>query len=83
MTKQILGKQIVDYFSKKNNRQVTGVTLHCAGNDTRVEGLGVETIYIPSVSSLYADVMNMPLGTEIVVGYNRWGSVDTVSAVKK
>ena len=46
MSKKIVGKQNVDYVSKKTGQPVTGVTLHCVGESNRVEGMECETIFV-------------------------------------
>lgn len=79
---KIVGKQAVDYISKKTNQQVTGVTLHCVGENGRVEGMGVETLFVSSKSPIYENVMKFPLGSEITVSYNRWGSAENISLCK-
>lgn len=82
MTKKILGKQSVDYVSKKTNSPVVGVTLHVVGEDSRVEGMACETIYVSEKSPMYQQVLSYPLGSEIMVQYNRWGNVDTIALCK-
>lgn len=77
---KIVGKQKVDYVSKKTGEQVTGVTLHCVGTNARVEGECVETIFISGKSGLFPEVSKMPVGKEISVSYNRYGSVESVHA---
>lgn len=83
MKKQIIGKQNVDYVSKKTNQQVTGITLHVIGEDSRVEGMATETVFISSKSEVYNAVKNMPLGSDVVFSYNRWGNVENVLLCKK
>ncbi len=78
----IVGKQKVDYVSRKKNQPVQGVTLHCESQRNGVEGVSVETIFISAKSNMYSEVVTMPLGTQITVGYNRWGSVEYVQACK-
>lgn len=79
---KIVGKQSVNYISKKTQEPVKGVSLHCVGSRNDVEGHSVETIFISAKSAMYDEVSKMPLGTEITVSYNRWGSVDYVQACK-
>ena len=75
---RIVGKQDVDYVSKKTNNPVQGVTLHCVGKSDRVKGEAVETICISAKSPMYQQCMEYPLGTEVTVSYNRYGSVETI-----
>lgn len=79
---KIVGKQNVDYISKKTQEPVKGVSLHCTGTRNNVEGEAVETIFVSAKSGLYDEVIKMPVGTEVSVSYNRWGSVDSLHAVK-
>ena len=83
MRKKIVGKQNVDYVSKKTNQQVTGLTLHCVSEDSRVSGLAVETIFLSSKAGYFNEVLNFPLNSEIDCSYNRWGNVDTITLCKK
>lgn len=83
MGKKIVGKQMVDYVSKKTGQPVTGVTLHLTGLSNRVEGLECETVFISSKSPMYAQCMEYPLESEVSLSYNRYGSVDTISIIKK
>lgn len=82
MSMKIVGKQNIDYVSKKTNQPVSGVSLHCVGENSRVEGMGVETIFVSAKSPMYDQVMKFPLGSEITISYNRWGSADTISLCK-
>lgn len=82
MQKKVVGKQIVDYVSRKTNLPVQGVTLHCVGTEENVQGLSVETIYISNKSKSYDTCMNLPIESKITVSYNRWGNIDTVELCK-
>lgn len=79
---KIVGKQRVDYISKKTQQPVKGLSLHCVGTSNRVEGECVETIFVSEKSAMYDEVYELPIGSAITVTYNRWGSVESVSAVK-
>lgn len=79
MTKKILGKQSVDYVSKKTNQPVVGLTLHVVGEDSRVEGMACETIYVSDKSPMFQQAISYSLGAEIMVQYNRWGSVESLT----
>lgn len=47
MRVQVLGIQKVDYTNKQG-RQVTGTTFHVAFEDSNVDGLSSDTIYVSS-----------------------------------
>ena len=83
MKKIIVGKENVDYISKKTNEPVKGITLHTIGADQRVQGHACETIFISIKSPMYEQVLNYPIESEITVQYNRWGSVESVLLVEK
>lgn len=75
---KVVGKQAVDYKSKKTGNPVTGVTLHCTVPNDRVNGLAVETIFISGKSEQYEAADKLPLGSEIIILYNRYGQVDDI-----
>ena len=81
--KKIIGIQPVDYVSRKTNKQVTGLTLHLTFEDDRIRGLGTETVFVSTQSICYNDVAALPLGTEVNVYYNRYGSVEDIRPAKK
>lgn len=80
--KEIVGKQKVEYTSKRTQELVKGISLHCVGTSNNVEGKSVETIFVSARSALFDAVSKLPVGTEIDVSYNRWGSVEDVRACK-
>lgn len=79
---KIVGKQRVDYVSKKTNQPVVGVTLHCVGSNERVEGLACETIFVSSKSAIYDKVVNLALESNVNIVYNRWGSCEDIVLCK-
>lgn len=81
MGKEIVGKEKVDYVSKKTNNPVVGLTLHCVSDPVsreRFEGREVDTIFISNKSPMYDQCAAFPVGSKITVQYNRWGSVESV-----
>lgn len=79
---KIVGKQNVDYISRKTQEPVKGVSLHCVGARNDVEGEAVETIFISAKSGLFDEVAKMPIGTKIRVFYNRYGSAHYIEVEK-
>lgn len=80
--KRLVGRETVDYVSKKTNNPVKGVSLHVVGGTSnRIEGEAVETIFISEKNDLYAAVMKAPLGSELKVSYNRFGSVEDMEII--
>lgn len=82
MEKKIIGKERVDYVSRKTNQPVKGTSLHVIGKDSKVEGMACETIFISEKSPMYEQVMGYPLESNVTVQYNRWGSVESVILAK-
>lgn len=82
---KLVGRESVDYTSKKTNEQVEGLKLHvlaAKGSNKRVEGCAVETIWISKRSDLYKMAAELPIDTNIDCSYNRWGSVDNFQVLK-
>lgn len=81
---EIVGKEEVDYVSKKTNERVEGLKLHCIGEvdaKTRVKGIAVETLWISKRSEMYADAVKVPMNTAITCNYNRWGGLEGFSVI--
>ena len=73
---EVVGKQKVDYVSKKDGDRKVGISLFCVcdgGNN--VEGKSVEKLYISDKNELYGFAKSLPVGSLIKVTYNRYGSV--------
>lgn len=81
MNVKLVGKQNVDYVSKKTNNPVQGITLHVLAKSDRVEGESCENFFISNKSPMYSQCLGFPLGSELVVQYNRWGSVESAVLV--
>lgn len=78
---KIVGTRIVDYVSKKTGLPVKGISLQCAGPRDGVNGMAVEQVFVSDKLPFYHEVLEYPLGSEIVCFYNRYGSVESVSLV--
>ena len=85
MVFKFVGRELVDYTSKKTNEQVEGLKLHVIGaknSNKRVEGCAVETMWISKRSDLYKMALELPIDTNIDCTYNRWGNVDNFRVLK-
>lgn len=74
---EILGKEKVDYVSRRTGQPVKGTNLHCTvleGGKTGVEGVQVERLYVKET----IDCSALAVGDAIDVYYNRFGSVDSI-----
>lgn len=80
MNMKVVGKERVDYPSKKTGKQVTGISFNCVMDTTsdRFEGMRVDTVFVSSKSPMYDQCVGFPVGCEISVMYNRYGSVESV-----
>ena len=81
--KKVVGKQTVDYVSKKTGQPVKGVTLHLTYPDDRIIGLGTESVFVSAKSTCYSVVMCLELGDDVDLFYNRYGSVEDIRPVAK
>lgn len=84
MEMKLVGKEKVDYVSKKSGNPVVGLQLHSLYKSDRAdtEGEFVERIFVSSKSPMYEQVCRFPLGCNFSVQYNRWGSVESVTLCK-
>lgn len=80
MNMKVVGKERVDYPSKRTGKQVTGLSFHCVQdtNNDRFEGMRVDTVFVSTASPMYEQCAAFPVGCEISVMYNRYGSVESV-----
>ncbi|MDE6913370.1 MAG: hypothetical protein K2P35_06710 [Lachnospiraceae bacterium] len=82
MNMKVVGKERVDYPSKKTGKQVTGISFNCVmdtnANDERFEGMRVDTVFVSTKSPMYDQCAAIPVGSDISVLYNRYGSVESV-----
>lgn len=80
MNMKVVGKERVDYPSKKTGKQVTGISFNCVmdTNDERFEGMRVDTVFVSTKSPMYDQCAAILVGSEISVMYNRYGSVESV-----
>lgn len=77
---EILGKEKLDYPSRRTGQQVRGTNLYCAvveGAKPSIEGTQVEKLYVKES----IDCSAFSVGDTIGVYYNRFGSVDSVYPV--
>lgn len=79
---KLVGRENIEYTSKKTGELVTGVKLHCVGKSDRIDGDACDIIFVSAKNPMYAQCLGFPLGSEIAVGYNRYGSVETINLKK-
>lgn len=84
MILEIVGKQTVDYVSKKTDRPVKGITLHCLNKNVQgVTGAAVESIFVSYKSDLYDVAWNYAIGSEVNASFDRRGYLDNIILCKK
>lgn len=74
----VLGKEKVDYVSKKTGNQVKGYTLHLGTEKKGCDGLAVNSVF---VSELLGSVVN--LSDDIEILYNAYGSPLEIRKITK
>lgn len=86
MVFKFVGRELVDYISKKNNERVEGVKLHVIGvkdANSRVEGCAVEALWISKrADALYNDACQLVLDSNLECSFNHWGSLDSFRVLK-
>lgn len=79
---EIVGKQKVDYVSKKSGEPVKGISLHCVGSNNNVEGKSVETVFISARSQeMYDKVCKLPVGAKVAISYNKYRAVENIQVI--
>lgn len=82
---RLVGKEKIDYISKKTNKAVVGIKLHCSTpiDSQNVEGCVCDSFYIGSASECYDSVCKLPINSDINITYNRYGSIENVVLMGK
>lgn len=80
---KIVGKEIVKYFSKKNQRDVEGFRVHVIDQtaNPKVEGFKCDSFFVST--DTFVNYFDLPLGTEIEVYYNRYGNPSGCTVVTR
>ena len=78
MKVRLVGIKRVDYFSKKNNRQVLGWNLFVTHDttDPQIEGLVAEDLYCQDDKTPVVNSLKPVIGSDIEVYFDRWGNVE-------
>lgn len=76
---EVVGYKEIDYFSKKNNCQVTGTNVYLVAMSPEkgVVGMQVREVYISRSKSIYRAQM----GDHVRLIYNRFGRVEDMAVV--
>ena len=70
MQYKVVGKENIDYVSKKTNKQVKGYTLHLTIEKEKCEGVAVLSVFVSDeVGSL------VEVNDEVELYYNQYGKV--------
>ena len=78
----VLGRQSVDYFSEKKQKQVTGTSIFVAYKDTGVEGMRATDIWVASDSPVV--IPKFEYGKEydfVYDGFGRYPKLVEIRAV--
>lgn len=79
MLVNLLGYKEVNYTSKRTGKPVSGTELHVFFADSRVNGSAVDKLFVRGSVT----VPSLKVGSAYNVLFDRYGSVDFVSAVEK
>lgn len=71
--KEIVGVELVDYVSKKTAKRVVGKKLHMVFDSDNVDGLCVESVYVPERVECAVKV-----GDKVKIYYDKFNQVEEV-----
>ena len=78
---KVVGIKEVNYVNK-NNRQVSGVELHCLTEDKKINGYAADKIYVSD--SLISGLSRYPeLNDCIDILYNKYGSIAHITYIEE
>lgn len=72
----LVGYEKVDYTNKQGV-QITGHRLHLTYESDKIQGQGVESVYVSST----VQMPKLALGQKVDVLYNRFGKVSAISVL--
>lgn len=85
MKAQVVGLENVDYKSKKTEKPVVGVKLHCLIEPNKnTQGAGVESFFISlndrneNAKEICEVLKSIKLNSYVDITYNRFGFIDNV-----
>ena len=70
---KVIGKQKVDYISKKTGKHVEGTNLHSYFKDKNTEGYAVKAFYF---TKDWPNIDNVKVNSDYEIYFNQFGSVD-------
>lgn len=77
----LLGVEDLDYVSKKTGKQVKGCNIYVAEQIKNGRGQKCINFYISALSDVYCDVHEVPIGSEIELHFNRFGTLTKIFEV--
>jgi len=76
---KIIGRRILDYTNKQG-RHVEGINLFVTSFNPNVVGEQAGQLFVSKSAECYKTAAELPIGTKILVSYNRYGSVASITA---
>lgn len=70
MQYKVVGKENIDYVSKKTNKQIKGYTLHLTIEKEKCEGVSVLSVFVSDELGSLVEVND-----EVELYYNQYGKV--------
>lgn len=74
---KIVGLKQVD-FNTKEGQHMEGVKIYITCEDDKVDGLMTDAFFLQKEK--FPDVSNLHIGDDIIIYFNRYGKVDSLSA---
>ena len=73
MKVKVIGKQKVDYVSRKTGKHVEGLNLHTYFQDRSTEGFAVKSFYLPKD---FPNLDKVKVNLDYEIYFNQYGGVD-------
>lgn len=78
---KLVGKEFMDYVSRKSGKPVVGISLHVLVDSDKVEGKACETVWVSVNNSSYDTACNLSLGVDFIAYYNKYGGVESLQTL--
>lgn len=76
---KIIGRRNLDYTNKQG-RHIVGVQLFVTYFNPQVVGEQADQLFVSNAAECYKSACEYPIGTKVLVSYNRFGSIASMTA---
>lgn len=72
---KIIGIEKIDYIRKSDSSHIQGIKLYLGVQDSRIQGMKPEEVFISAKSPFYDTVSCLVVGEDVLVFYDKNGKV--------